>query len=223
MRLFLILLILLIVSVSAQKVEEITNLNLTVLVDSKAHLKYEFTLKNLIDKPLVPGIAELRLQKVEPFKPLGIPIPFTEQRSAVKVENLRAYSGNMNFKTSFEEKEDFSVIYYEIWYPIEPYGEMRVVIEFDADLVDRGILFKSVTVPVGGDLDIKNINLDIRADWSTCYIEPKELKSIPADHLAFVTAEFSLLPLPMLPLRGYIVFWGFVLLALGIAIFLKRR
>ncbi|MDI9609885.1 MAG: hypothetical protein QXQ38_06945 [Archaeoglobaceae archaeon] len=223
MRFFTILLILLIASASAQKVEEITNLNLTVLVDNKAHFKYEFTIKNLIDKPLVPGISEMRLQKVEPINFLIVPIPFTEHRSAVKVDNLRAYSGNMNFKTSFEEKEDYSIIYYEIWYPIEPYSEMRLVLEFDADLVDQGILFKSVTVPVGGDVDIRNINLDIRSDWKTCYIEPKELKSIPAGHLAFITAEFSLLPLPMLPIRGYILFWGFVILVLGIAVVFRRK
>lgn len=223
MKLLPIFLLLIIITVSAQRVEEITNLNLTALVSDKVHFRYELTIKNLIDKPLVPGVCEIRLQKVKPIDLFIIPIPFTEERKAVKVENLRAYSGNMNFKTSFEEKEDFSVIYYEIWYPIEPNGEMQVVLEFDADLVERGILFKSVTVPVGGDVDIRNINLDIRSDWNTCYIEPKELKSIPAGHLAFVTAEFSLLPLPMLPIRGYILFWGFVILALGIVIVLRRR
>jgi hypothetical protein len=211
MRVLSLLMVLLLIPVSAQRVEEISNLNLSVFVNDKAHLRYEFTIKNLIDKPLVPGIGEIRLQKVEPAKLLVIPIPFTEERKAVKVENLKAYSGNMNFKTGYEEKEGYSVVYYEIWYPIEPYGERNVVLEFDADLVDRGILFKSITIPVGGDMDIKNLRVSISSNWSSCYLEPKELNAVPANHIAFVTAEFSVLPLPLLPVRGYLLFWGILI------------
>lgn len=223
MRLASLLLILLIIPACAQKVEEISNLELKVFVDEKAHFRYEFTLKNLLDKPLVPGIGEIRLQKVEPVKILFIPIPFTEERKPVKVDNLRAYSGNMNFKTSYEERGDYSVIYYEIWYPIEPYGEKSVVLEFNADLVDRGILFKSVTVPIGGDIEMKNVKIDIKSNWNTCYVEYGDLNSIPANHLAFVTAEFSILPLPMLPIRGYLIFWGLVIIALVAVIVALRR
>lgn len=223
MKFILLLLILLIIPASAQRVEEISNLNLSVIVDEKAHFRYEFTLKNLLDKPLVPGIGEIRLQKLEPSKILFIPIPFTEERKAVKVENLRAYSGNMNFKTSFEEREDYSVIYYEIWYPIEPYGERSIVLEFDADLVDSGILFKSVTVPVGGDMDIRNIRININSDWNTCYFESADLNSVPANHLAFVTAEFSILPLPSLPVRGYVLFWSVVIVTLAFLLVWLRK
>lgn len=198
---------------------EIEEMKVSVFVTDKAHVKYELKLRNTIDKPLVPGISELRLQKVENTKILFLPIPIGEQRKAVEIENLRAYSGNLNFKTSVEHFSDYTTIYYEVWYPIEPFGERTVTIEFDADLVDRGLVFKSVTIPVGGDVDIKRLDLNINSDWRLCYFEG-DVRSVPANHIAFLTAEFTILPLPLLPLRGYVLFWGSLVISIAFLAFL---
>ncbi|MEG9195328.1 MAG: hypothetical protein V6S10_08445 [Candidatus Methanoglobus sp.] len=201
---------------------EISEMNVTVQVAEKAHFRYEITLKNMIDKPLVPGISELRLQKVESQRLLILPLPFGEKRCGVDVENLRAYSGNMNFRSYYEKHGDYSSVYYEIWYPIEPHGEKKVVLEFDADLVDSGILFKSVTFPVGGDTDIRSLNVTFSSDWNLCYREG-DASSVPANHIAFFTAEFSIIPLPVLPIRGYLLFWGFLLVFVLVAIVILRK
>ncbi|MEM1998978.1 MAG: hypothetical protein QW127_04150 [Archaeoglobaceae archaeon] len=202
---------------------EIEEMKISVFATDKAHLKYEIKLRNTIDKPIVPGISELRLQKVENTKLLFFSIPIGEQRKAVEVENLRAYSGNLNFKASFEHFEDYTTIYYEIWYPIEPYGEKNVIVEFDADLVDHGLIFKSLTIPVGGDVDIKKLDLDINSDWKLCYLEG-DVTSVPSNHIAFITAEFSILPFPLLPFRGYVLFWGSLLILIAIlALLLVRK
>lgn len=216
-----IALLLILPTVQAQKVEEISNFKITVDVDTLAHVRYDITLKNLIDKPVVPGIGEIRLQKAEPVKVGFLSIPFTDERKPVKVYNVKAYSENRNFKVTVEEKEDYTLIVYEIWYPIEPKGELNFTVEYDADIVDSGLLFKSVTIPLGTDTDIKNLEINVNSDWKLTYAEPPAENtpmwkgSLPAGSIAFFTAEFSLLPLPAMPVRGYVVFWG-ALLALAV-------
>ncbi|MCS7144787.1 MAG: hypothetical protein NZ879_07185 [Archaeoglobaceae archaeon] len=221
--LHILILIALLISSGSAGVIEISKMEISVNVTDKAHLKYDITFRNLIDKPLVPGISELRLQKIESTKILFFPIPFGEQRKALNVENLKVYSGEMNFKAYSENHGNYSTIYYEIWYPIEPFGDKSVTIEFDADAVDKGILFKSITIPIGGDIDIKNVEILLNSDWKLCYREG-DIRMVPAEHLTFLTAEFSLLPLPMLPIRGYFLFWGTLIAILGImAILVAKR
>ena len=222
MRCLIPLIILLLAHTASGAVIEISEMNVHVHIAEKAHFRYEITLKNLIDKPLVPGISEIRIQKVESPRLLIFPLPIGESRKDVEIENLKAYSDNMQLKSYYEKHGDYSSIYYEFWYPIEPFGERKVVVEFDADIVDKGLLFKSITFPVGSDIDVKKLQTSITSDWNLCYTEGK-IETIPANHIAFFTAEFSLLPLPMLPFRGYLLFWGIVLAAAIAVIFIARR
>ncbi len=223
MKLWIIAVMLILSSqVALGGVLEIEEMKVYVFATEKAHVKYEIKLRNKIDKPLVPGISELRLQKVENPKLLFFSIPIGEYRKAVEVENLKAYSGNLNFKASVEHFNDYTTIYYEVWYPIEPYGERVVTIEFDANLVDHGLIFKSITIPVGGDIDVKRLDLDISSHWKLCYLEGV-VESVPANHIAFITAEFSILPLPLLPFRGYILFWGSLLILIAVLALLLMR
>ncbi len=225
----IIALFLILPTVQAQKVEEISSFKITVDVNSLAHVRYDVTLKNLIDKPVVPGIGEIRLQKAEPIKVAPFSVPFTEERKPVKVTNAKAYSENRNFKVTVEEKDDYTLIVYEIWYPIEPKGEMNFTVEYDADIVDSGLLFKSVTIPVGTDTDIRNLEITVNSDWKLTYAEPPASNSpmwrgsIPAGGIAFYTAEFSILPLPILPVRGYVVFWGTLLALAAILLLIRLR
>lgn len=214
--------------VSAQKVEEISNLKINVDLNSNAHIRYDITLKNLIDKPVVPGIGEIRLQKIQPVKLGPLPVPFTEERLPVKVSGLEVYSGNKVFKASVKAEKDYTVIIYEIWYPIEPGKTLNFTVEYDADIVEKGLLFKSVTIPVGTDMDIRNLEIRVNSDWHLCYADPKLSDdgwrgSLPAGSIAFYTAEFSILPLPILPVRGYIVFWGALLSIAVIATIIGMR
>lgn len=213
------------------KVVEISNYRMTVNADS-GHVKCEITIKNLVNNPVVPGIGELRLQKQEPKKLLIFPIPNTNIAKAVNVSNVKAYSGKTSIPVKVIYKKDYTVIQYEIWTPIEPKGSYTFTIEFDApELIDRGILFKSITIPVGADVDIANLELKPISSWHLCYANPKInsdrwIARIPADHIAFFTVEFSMLPLPMLPIRGYIAFWGILILAIiiiAVVIRLKRQ
>ncbi len=218
------------VGAQPQAVEEISKLDINVYVTDKAHVVSHITIKNIASNPLVPGVAEIRLQKLQPMKVWLFTLPFGERREPVKVENLKAYSGKMNIQTKVEEKKDYTVIYYEIWYPIKPGKTLNLTIEYDADLVDRGILFKTITIPVGADLDIKDLRVTVNSDWRLCYVNPPMNGSwrmqLPANHLVLLTAEFTVLPLPMLPVRGYLVVWGgllaFFLMLLAFSLIRRR-
>lgn len=222
MKLWLVIVIITFLSQTAMgEVLEIEEMKISVFVTDNAHMKYEIKLKNKIDKPIVPGVFEMRLQKVENLKFFFLSIPSGYEKP-VEIENLRAYSGNMNFKTSVEHLKNYTSLYYEIWYPIEPYGTMDVTLEFDADLVDHGFIFKSITIPIGGDTDIRRIEFEINSDWKLCYLEGK-VKSLPANHIAFITAEFSLLPLPLLHFRAYVIFWTSLIILIAMIGYLVLR
>ena len=209
------------------KVEEISSYKMEVNADN-GHVKCEITIRNLVKNPVVPGVGELRLQKQEPQRILIFPIPNTKVDKAVNVTHVKAYSGNTIIPVKVIQKENYTIIQYEIWTPIEPMGSYTFTIEFyTQDLIDRGLLFKSLTIPVGADVDIAYLELKPVSSWHLTFTEPKMdsdkwIARIPADHIAFFTAEFSIIPLTILPIRGYILFWGIILLVI-LFIALKGR
>jgi hypothetical protein len=226
LAIILISLTLPVVSSQPIKVEEISNYVIDVNVSGDGvHVKNVITLKNTVDKPLVPGIGELRLQKATPEKIGIIPIPFTEKRSAIKVEKVKAYTDdgrNINVRVIY--KENYTVIEYQIWYPVEPKGELTFVIEyFSPDMVEKGILFKDVSFPVGADVDIRNIEVKFNSDWNLVYVENTR-GAIPAKHMTFFTAEFSILPLPNVGIKWSVTFWTAVTaVAFVSAVFIRLR
>lgn len=149
------------------KVEEISDYKIYINItsDSDVEVKNEITLRNLIDKPLVPGIGEIRLQKSHPMKVGFISVPFTEVKEKVKVKDVRGYSGKTNINVRVEDEGDYTSIFYEIWQPIEPKGEYKFIIEYSADLIERGIFFKTLKMPVGSDVDIRNLEIFVNSDW----------------------------------------------------------
>jgi hypothetical protein len=210
------------------KVEKITNFNMTFNVDS-GHVKCDITIKNLVNNPIVPGIGEIRLQKQEQKKIIVFPVPNTVVLKSVNVSNVRAYSGNAHLPVKIIHRKNYTVIEYEIWKPIEPGKTYTFTLEFNApSLIDRGIFFKSVTIPVGSDVDICKLEIHPVSSWHLTYSYP-EMKnsmwvaSIPASHIVFFTAEYSLIPMPTLPVRGYIVFWGALIVMMVAFVVIKKR
>lgn len=196
-------------------VTKISDYNMTVSVDSNpSHVVNKITIQNLVKYPLVLGIGELRLQKQASKKLWIIPIPFTESNEPIKVKNLKGYyyyNGNKtNINTSVKYFDNYSVIYYEIWEPIDPKSNITIIIEYGAeDIVDKGLLFKTVSIPIGCDMDIDNFNINFKSSEYETYQEPAHTKNIyvPKNTLCTVNAEFSILPFPELPTYGYVLFW----------------
>ncbi|MBW9223284.1 hypothetical protein KKP90_01610 [Methanothermococcus sp. SCGC AD-155-E23] len=191
--------------------------NFTVVIDvdrDPQHIFYNITLQNLVDYPLVPGIVELRLQKQEPKKLWIIPLPFEKEVKPIKVENLKGYYSfdRVNWipmKTYVEYHNNYSVIKYEIWEPIEKKSNITVSLEYDAHILEDGILFKTLSIPFGSNMDIEHLKVRfVTNKYSQTYqYPPGDTFKVPKDSLLMINAEFSILPLPKLPTYGYLLFW----------------
>jgi len=194
---------------------KISNFKVVVDVDrDPQHITCNITLQNMVNYPLVPGIVEFRLQKQEPKKLWIIPLPFDKEVKPVKVENLRGYYSfdgvqKIPMKTYVEYYNNYSVIKYEIWEPIEKRSNITIFLEYDADILDDGILFKTLSIPVGCNMDIDHLNVKfVTKEYTQTYQHPPgDTFKVPKDTLMMINAEFSILPLPKLPTYGYIVFW----------------
>ncbi len=223
-KIILILFLLtLFVSQNFGEVQKISNYNITIDVDkTPQHIVNKFTIKNLVQYPLVPGIGEIRLQKQGPIKLANLlPIPFTKEETPIKVENLKGYyvlggsNKKIEMKTYVKEYKTYNIIYYEIWEPVEKDSNITVFIQYNANIVDNGVLFKTLSIPVGGDISIDNLNINYNTKLYQTYQEPKGNNfKIPANSLFIIKSEFSILPLPQLPTYGYMLIWSGVLLIL---------
>jgi hypothetical protein len=222
-KFILLLMMMTIITQSYADVEKISEYSITVNVDENpTYIKDTITIQNLVDYPLVPGIGELRLQKQGPKKLGIIPIPFTKENTPIEVQNLKGYYSlgggkNVPMDTHVIYYENYSTIYYEIWEPIEKKGNITIIVEYNADVVDNGILFKTVSIPIGCDMDVDNLNIKFNSKNSQTYQEPQGNNfRVPKNTLFIVNSEFSVLPLPELPTYGYVLLWLTILAVLSI-------
>ncbi|MBW9222383.1 hypothetical protein KKP97_04965 [Methanothermococcus sp. SCGC AD-155-C09] len=201
--------------VQGMEVIKISNYTVNVDVDKNPqHIAYNITLQNMVNYPLVPGIGEFRLQKQESEKLWIIPIPFTKEVKPLRVENLKGYYSfdgvnKIPMKTYVEYHNNYSIIKYEIWEPIEKRGNISIFIEYDANILDEGILFKTLSIPVGCSMNIDHLHVRFNTkDYSQTYQNPSgDNFKVPKNTLFMINAEFSIIPLPRLPTYGYIIFW----------------
>jgi len=226
----LLIIIFFILSLVQSHADVIKISNFTVCVDidrEPQHITYNITLQNLKDNPIVPGIVEFRLQKQGSKKLWIIPLPFTKEIVPVKVENLTGYYSfdgehKVPMKTYVEYYDNYSVIKYEIWEPIEKKGNVHIFIEYDADILDKGLLFKTLSLPIGCNMDIDHLHVKFITSCSQTYQDPPGNDfRVPKDTLLIINTEFSIIPLPKLPTYGYIVFWLSVFVILFIILVYK--
>ncbi|MHC1597325.1 MAG: hypothetical protein ACXQT3_03300 [Methermicoccaceae archaeon] len=212
------------------RVQEISDLNVSVTVGDPSHLRYDITIRNTIDSPIVPGIGEVKLQAQHPMKVLGvISIPFTHSISGIEVYNLRAHVGDRPIGTYVEQGEGCTTIKYELWYPLMPNSTIPLTIEYDADITEGGLLFEVISIPLGADVDIRRFEVVLVSDLSTTHATPpmtggKWMGSLRANEMVVLTAELSKLPLPMMPVNGYLVLWGLVMVIIvGLIVRIARK
>ncbi len=206
-------------------VEEIEMYNLSISVDGGVKVISRITLKNLISKPIVPGLVEFRIQRQVPMKLLIFPIPFTSDKKPVKISNVEAKTADgKEIKVDIKNHEDYTSLICQIWYPIEPHANLTFLLSYSSeDLIEKGILFSEIAIPIGTDMNIKKLTVTTESKLKKTY-EVLPSPQIPAGGITFYRAEFSSLPLPKVGMPWSYLIWGLILfVTAGIIIMSKRR
>lgn len=196
-------------------------------IGDTTHVTRTLVIKNEIDKPIVPGIITIVLQKQTPEKIGPVAIPFTSVVKPLKVMNVKARMGDgAEIKdVKVTETENSTIIQYGAWVPIEPKQTLTVILEYDSpDIVEKGLLFSTLQYPfTSSSIPVEKaiIETSIKSGHITYSSEKPtingntyvyENSSLGMNSWG-VALEYSILPLPLLPISGSTLLWGIILLA----------
>ncbi len=196
-------------------------------IGDTTHVTRTLVIKNEIDRPIVPGIITLELQKQSPEKIGPVAIPFTTVVRPLKVMNAKARMGDgTEIKdVKVTETNNSTIIQYGAWVPIEPKQTLTVILEYDSpDIVEKGLLFSTLEYPFTSssipvekaivETSIKNGYVTYSSEKPTingnAYVWEKPSLGMDSWDVAI---EYSILPLPLLPISGSTLLWGIILLA----------
>lgn len=194
-------------------------------IGDTAHVTRTLVIKNQIDKPIVPGMITLVLQKQSPDKIGPLSIPFTSSIKPVNVTNARAKMGDGTVINDVKvtESENSTTIQYGAWVPIEPNQTLTVILEYDSpDIVEKGLLFNTVQYPfTSSSIPVEKaiVETAINGGHVTYASEPPAINGNTyvweKPQLGMgswgVALEYSILPLPLLPISGGTLIWGLFL------------
>ncbi len=214
-------------------VYERLNVVVRALSDGSIEVELTATLKNEGKVVVVPGYGRIPLKVSQQERALGLlPLP-SERTVNGSVEVLEAVNVDTgrNVEALVVVENGTQVIRYALWQPLKPGETSRLRLVFRIDgVVGKGILFDELSFSIG---PLSN------------YVREGSLRVVPPDGLTVtfsdppsgegvwdlsgtgpersfeVTVEFSALPLPRLPVHGYLVVWG-GLIVLVLALILIR-
>jgi hypothetical protein len=209
------------------------NVTLKVYEDN-THVTEELTIKNVIDKPVVPGYGYISLSSESGSPFLGMSVPFTESVRAMQISD---FSARLDDGTVINDVQVFStdnatIIKYGFWIPIMPGQSRTIILEYATnDIVKKGIIFDEVTysiqpssIPiknakVEADIDGKHVsysNFPAKKNGDTTIWTKNDIINDPWK----LNFEYGDLPLPDLPFKwshalmvlifGIICIWSYI-------------
>lgn len=200
--------------------------NVTIEVDSETtHVREELTIKNIIDKPVVPGYGYISLSKEQISGFPGLPLPIEGGFIGLKIRDVSARLDDGTRVTDIlvTEEEGATTVRYGFWTPVMP-GECRtIIIEYTTDeIVDKGLLFDHITYTVQpSSIPIKNalIRADLGGNRHVSYSSNPPvsaenpvtwMQSGLEDGTWQLDFEYSSLPLPRSPVKWANISLGLV-------------
>ncbi len=195
-------------------------------IGDTTHVTRILTIENKINRSVVPGTITLELQKQTPDRLGPVSIPFTSVVKPMNVTNVRAKMGGGTTINDVRVTEtgNSTVIQYGAWVPIEPYGTLTVILEYDSpDIVEKGLLFNTVQYPfTASSIPVERAVVEVKVDngYVTYASEPPAVngasyvweKQQPGMGSWGVAFEYSILPLPLLPISGGALLWGAIII-----------
>ena len=190
------------------------------------HVKETITIKNVIDRPIVPGYAYTNLKSSSQKEMLGIPLP-GKRTSPVEVTNVAVtFEGKQITDVLVTQTGNSTNIRYGLWFPIPPGENKTVILEYDSpDLIDHGILFTQGYYPIAVNIPVNNaqITVELSDGNFVTYSNTRPEKSAnrvtwhkdsPGMDHWLLKYEYSKIPFPTSPVRWSLLLW---IVILGIA------
>lgn len=197
--------------------------------DGSAVFTVHATLRNDGRVPVVPGYGVLAINCYRQRRLLMLPLPGAEE-GAPEVKILRAEDVTRGTKIEavpIEENESIS-IRYTLWQPLRPGQRVEFELSFEiADVVASGILFNEFSAAVGpfsSRIESGFVRVVPQPGARVVYASPSpsshsdtiswDLSGVSEGESFTFWVETSVLPLPLLPVKGYILVWSLLLLVL---------
>lgn len=214
------------VASAGDAVEVWDHYNVTIRVDSATtRVTEELTIKNVINKPVVPGYGYISLSKEQSSSVFGLPLPLKGGTRGLEIRDVSARldDGTLVTDVLVTEEEEETTVRYGFWTPVMP-GECRtIIIEYSTDeIVDKGLLFDHITYTVQpSSIPIKNalIRADLGGNRHVSYSSNPPVSE--GDSFTWMQRgledgswkldfEYSSLPLPRAPLKWANISLGLV-------------
>ncbi len=212
------------------------NLEIEVKVsgDGSLTLSIAATLRNDGRVPVVPGYGRLPVTGVRQRSLSGLPLPGAERANlSVDVLSARDVTRGVDMEVVPLWENGSLVLRYSLWQPLRP-GEsesFELTIRV-SDAVASGVLFDELSFgmgPFSNRVESGRVAIIPPEGRRFTYASPDpsgvnggalewDLSGLPAGGRVSLWVEFSPLPLPRLPIKGYFVFWGGVLTAISIPV-----
>jgi hypothetical protein len=187
-----------------------------ILPDGKLHIIKELTLKNVGRSPIIPG--ELHFRMYEQDGKEEVPSEITGYSASGHYNDLLSIK-KYNYDTQTE-------LVIDIWEPILPGFIYNFKIEYDVDFKPKGILFynlmlpeEKTTIPIENNIyelvipQHKHITYTVGGTVSD--------NKVVWENVDSPQVEYSILPIPKLPIKGVNLFWFSVIMLLCILLALK--
>lgn len=218
--LFLLLLLCLAVLLQSAVAEVIVfsnyNTNAKITENGKLHVVKELTLKNVGRSPIIPGELHFRMYEKD-----------GKDEKASTITGFTA-SGHYNDILSVQKYDYASQteLIIDIWEPILPGFIYNFKVEYDVEFKPKGILFYDLALPEEKTtIPIQNqiYELTIPENKHITYTVGGKVSDnkVVWNNVDSPQLEYSILPIPLLPIKGVNVFWFSVILLLCVLLALK--
>ncbi len=213
-------------------------LEVTVQVseDGSVTVTIRATLRNDGRVPVVPGYGRLPVSGIKQKSAGGLPLPGEERVNlSVTVLSARDLTRNVDMEVVPLWQNGSLVLRYSLWQPLRPGQRESFELSFRIENgVARGVLFDEFAFgigPISNRVEQGKVVVVPPPGSRVTYASPSpaakdgsvewDVSGLPEGGRVRVWVEFSPLPFPLLPIKGYLAFWG-VLIAIMLVLIASR-
>jgi len=187
-----------------------------ISADGFLHVEKELTLKNIGRAPIIPGELHFKLYEKD-----------SKSEKPTTITGFGAvghYNENLDIKKL--DYNDQTELVIDIWEPILPGFIYNFKIEYDVEFKPKGILFYDITLPEEKTtIPIQNqvYELIVPENKHITYTMGGKVSKnkVVWQDVDIPKVEYSILPLPRLPIRAVNVFWFLIIIVLCVLLINK--